>query len=69
RNTAGAPKRAQRENEEETRPPPTRAALERNDPPNQRGRPGEIARLNLLNKRGVIDEKELAEAVKQVNDR
>ncbi len=69
RDNASAADAAAKANEEANRTARDRAAFEKEYATNAKRRADEIARLNLLNKRGVIDEKELAEAVKQVNER
>lgn len=69
RDNARAADESAKANEEANRTARDRAAFEKEYATNAKKRADEIARLNLLNKRGVIDEKELAEAVKQVNER
>lgn len=72
RDSASAADEAAKANEEANRTARDRAAFEKEyatNATNAKRRADEIARLNLLNKRGVINEKELAEAVKQVNER
>lgn len=69
RDNANAAEQSAKANEEANRTARDRAAFEKEYATNAKRRADEIARLNLLNKRGVINEKELAEAVKQVNER
>nr|DAG52070.1 MAG TPA: minor tail protein [Bacteriophage sp.] len=69
RDNARAADESAKAKEEANRTARDRAAFEKEYATNAKKRADEIARLNLLNKRGVIDEKELAEAVKQVNER